>query len=183
MSLTHVRWQPCYRIIPARYPPISIYERVADADEFKALVALESRTNRFSDGSYGVYYTSKTLETAICETTYHRERFYRATENNKSLNLDMRVLKAELNGELEDLRNSPDQFLFTDDYSSPQKYARQLKEKGSNGILYTSVRHPKNKAAAVFNPQLLSNCKEDKYLVYEWNGLEINSIYEKKIYF
>src|SRR5690348_7566049 len=35
----------------------------------------KERISRFSDGSFGVYYASKTLETAIFETVYHRERF------------------------------------------------------------------------------------------------------------
>lgn len=34
-----------YRLIPSKYPPIYLYEDVADADEFEALYLLESMTN------------------------------------------------------------------------------------------------------------------------------------------
>ncbi|MDX1920257.1 MAG: RES family NAD+ phosphorylase [Candidatus Caenarcaniphilales bacterium] len=219
MRTANVDWQPCYRIIPSRYPPISIYERVSVSDEFELLVALESQTNprlkneintiysnpsygqgvgyvmaafthlnpegsRFSDGNYGVYYTAKNEKTAIEETKYHREKFYRATNNPKKLSIEMRVLIADLKGDLEDLRILfPENIFAPDDYSNSQKYAKDLKTNGSNGILYLSVRHLNNEAAAVFNPSLLSNCRTEKHLVYEWNGKRIHTIYEKKIYF
>lgn len=40
-----VRWQAACRIIPTRYPAISIFDRVASADDFDALYALEAMTN------------------------------------------------------------------------------------------------------------------------------------------
>jgi hypothetical protein len=40
-----VRWSRSIRIIPSRFPPIDLYERVADADEFEALHAVEALTN------------------------------------------------------------------------------------------------------------------------------------------
>src|SRR5215831_10456250 len=35
--------------------------------------------SRFSDGSYGVYYAARSLETAVRETAFHRTRFLAAT--------------------------------------------------------------------------------------------------------
>lgn len=40
-----VRWQPACRIVPTRYPSVYLYDRVADADDFDALYALEAMTN------------------------------------------------------------------------------------------------------------------------------------------
>jgi RES domain-containing protein len=40
-----VRWQQACRIIPTRYPAISLYDRVADEADFEALYALEALTN------------------------------------------------------------------------------------------------------------------------------------------
>lgn len=37
--------QKCYRLIPSRYPPISLYEDVADAAMLEAIFAIESLTN------------------------------------------------------------------------------------------------------------------------------------------
>ena len=40
-----VRWQQACRIVPTRHPTINLFDRVADAEDFEALHALESLTN------------------------------------------------------------------------------------------------------------------------------------------
>ncbi len=40
-----VRWQPCHRIIPSRFPPVSLFERVADPADLDAVFAVEALTN------------------------------------------------------------------------------------------------------------------------------------------
>ncbi len=40
-----VRWQAACRIVPTRHPTIYLFDRVADADDFDALYALEALTN------------------------------------------------------------------------------------------------------------------------------------------
>jgi RES domain len=40
-----VRWASASRIVPTRYPSISLFDRVADAEDFDALYALEAMTN------------------------------------------------------------------------------------------------------------------------------------------
>jgi hypothetical protein len=43
--LTELDWASSYRLVPSRFPPISLFERVASADEFDAVVAVEMLTN------------------------------------------------------------------------------------------------------------------------------------------
>lgn len=40
-----MRWQQACRIVPTRYPTVSLFDRVADADDFDALYALEAMSN------------------------------------------------------------------------------------------------------------------------------------------
>lgn len=40
-----MRWQAACRIVPTRYPSITLFDRVADAADFEALYALEAMTN------------------------------------------------------------------------------------------------------------------------------------------
>ncbi len=44
-SLVSLDWNPAYRVIPTRFPAISLFERVASAEDFDALYALEAMTN------------------------------------------------------------------------------------------------------------------------------------------
>ncbi len=65
-----------------------------------AFTHLNPDGSRFSDGSYGVYYAGKTLETAIAETRHHREQFMRATAE-PPMELDMRVYLADIDAHLQ----------------------------------------------------------------------------------
>ena len=40
-----VRWQPCYRIVASRFPPVSLFEDVADPADLDAVYAIEAMTN------------------------------------------------------------------------------------------------------------------------------------------
>ncbi len=40
-----MRWQSACRIVPTRYPAITLFDRVADAADFEALYALEAMSN------------------------------------------------------------------------------------------------------------------------------------------
>lgn len=43
--LRRVRWRAAIRIIPSRYPPVDLFERVAAPEEFEALYEVETLTN------------------------------------------------------------------------------------------------------------------------------------------
>lgn len=45
LQIAHVRWEPCWRIIPSRFPPIQLFERVTEPDDLDAILELESLTN------------------------------------------------------------------------------------------------------------------------------------------
>lgn len=38
-------WNPCYRLIPSRFPPVSLFDRVARPEELDAVHALQALTN------------------------------------------------------------------------------------------------------------------------------------------
>ncbi len=138
--------------------------------------------SRFSDGTFGVFYGARELDTAIAETVYHRERFMRATRQGR-MELDMRVYLTDLAGDLHDLRDRPPAFADVydpSDYAAGQRLATALLAAGAAGIVYSSVRHPGGECAAAFRPELLSNCRQERHLCYLWDGEAINAVYEKR---
>lgn len=215
------KWQPCYRIIPSRFPPIDLFEEVADPADLEAVFEIEAMTNdrlrdevgnlqlvpvedrvagpgtsaimaafthlnpfgsRFTDGSFGVFYASLALETAIAETSYHRAQFMEATDE-PAQELDMRVYAVDLDATLHDLRgmreSHPDYYHPTN-YGPAQGLAGELRDAGSDGIVYQSVRHEGGQCAAVFRPRLLSNCRQERHICYVWDGKSITHVYEKR---
>jgi hypothetical protein len=67
-------------------------------------------------------------------------------------------------------------------YGVSQELALQLRENGSGGIVYGSIRDESGECAAVFRPRLLSNCRQERHLCYMWDGKTISTIYEKRIF-
>ena len=45
LAVSEVRWQPCFRVIPSRYPTIHLFERISDPTDWDALYWIESLTN------------------------------------------------------------------------------------------------------------------------------------------
>ena len=51
--MRRVRWQQACRIVPTRYPAITLFDRVADANDFEVLYALEAMTNERARNELG----------------------------------------------------------------------------------------------------------------------------------
>ncbi len=45
LPLVALRWQPAFRLVASRFPPVDLFERIADPADWEALIALESLTN------------------------------------------------------------------------------------------------------------------------------------------
>ena len=75
---------------------------------------------------------------------------------------------------------SPAAIYDPDSYAASQEFGRQLKVEGSNGIVFNSVRDPGGTSVAVFRPRLLSDCRQERHLTYQWDGERISSIFEKR---
>ena len=219
--VARIAWKPSQRIIPSRFPPIPLFERVTEPQDLQAIFELDALTNprlrneagniqlvppedrvsgpgssvimaafthlnpngsRFSDGTYGVFYAANNLDTAIAETRHHRERFMRATGQPR-MELDMRVYLVDLEGELHDLRGqraTQPLVYHTDNYAAGRRLGRTLRESGSGGIAYDSVRRIGGECAAVFRPPVLSNVRQERHLCYVWDGRQIATVYEKR---
>lgn len=140
--------------------------------------------SRFSDGVHGVYYAARTQVTAVEETRHHRAVFMSRTKEGP-MRLEMRVLTADLDGDLHDVRGMQKKhagLYHRTNYSSSQALARELLKEGSSGIVYDSVRHKGGQCAAVFRPTVLSRCRSAGLLAYDWNGTEISKVYELREY-
>lgn len=209
--IKRIRWSHAYRIVPSRFPPVGVFDRIADPADMDAVFAIEAMTNprlrdevgqialvprarrisgpgttpvmaafthlnpegsRFSDGSWGVFYAAHSVATAVEETVYHRERFLAATAE-RPCEIQMRCYRTSIHGKLHDLRGGWPEAHDPDSYAASMRLARQLREQGSNGIVYDSARHAGGECAAVFYPDVLAPCVQAEHLVYRWDGRRI----------
>jgi len=135
---------------------------------------------RFTDGTYGAYYCARSRDTAIRETVHHRERFMAATLE-PPMDLEMRIVEADLDGRLHDIRAGGDRYSAVYDpgsYAQSRTFARGLRDAGSNGIAYDSVRHDGGHCAAVFRPALIRRARQSSHLLYRWDGNRITAVLE-----
>jgi hypothetical protein len=132
--------------------------------------------SRFSDGSYGVYYAARSLETAIRETAYHFARFARDSGDGPRYE-DMRALVGRIASRFVDVaalpaaRRAP--LLDPDSYDASRAFAAPLREAGANGIVYPSVRDPGGQCVAAFRPKAVGLPVPGPAIKYHFDGVRV----------
>lgn len=225
LPLEQIDWRPCWRLVSSRFPPVSLFDRVAAPEDLDIVFAIEGMTNdrlrdeagnitlvppkervsgpgttpimaafthlnpegsRFTDGSFGVYYAAQDIDTAIHETCYHKMRFLLAT-HEPPIEIDMRSYASDLSALMHDIRSMQDQLpaIYDADpthYGPAQAMAQELREDGSNGIVYDSVRNAGGECVAIFRPRVLSPVLQGSHYCYVWDGEKITTVYQKTLY-
>lgn len=144
---------------------------------------LSPQGTRFTDGRFGAYYAAESIDTAIAETRFHRENFLRAT-SQPPIELEMRCYLADIACELHDLRAQRSALANIYDpasYAASQKLGRELRDAGSNGIAFQSVRRAGGECVAIFRPRLVQNVRQSVHLRYAWDGNSIAEVYEIRV--
>ncbi|MBB3458791.1 hypothetical protein FHT86_007117 [Rhizobium sp. BK313] len=212
---TRIAWPKTYRIIRSIYPPIDLFEDIADPRDWEALAAVEAKTNpriryeigdigkvpasrrvggpgaslvmapfvhcsmdrpgRFTDGNYGIYYAGDTEEVALAETIHHHEHFMRATKENEGWTSDFRVLIGSIDRVLHDVSSVPD-VLHPTDYGPSQREGRGLRDGGSDGLTWNSVRMDGGKCIGVFWPNVVTIPVQGRHYGYHWNGKRVDFV-------
>jgi len=206
-----VDWADSRRIVSTIYPPVWLFEDIADPGDWELLANVEAKTNprvmdqlgalhlvpverriagpgasyamapfchaspsrpsRFSDGSFGVWYSGEVFEVALMETAYHFERFMRATEEPAG-DRQHRELVARVSGDLFVVDGGGS--LAPDSWAAGQQLGREILAEGGNGVVYPSVRFPQGRACALFYPDLITlPVIQGRTLQYHWDGVEM----------
>jgi len=139
--------------------------------------------SRFSDGSYGVYYAARSLQTAIKETGYHFARFA-ADSNDPPRREDMRVLLGSIDARLHDVSKLDDvskrRILDANSYAHSRTFAAALREDDSDGVVYPSVRDEGGMCFAAFWPDVPNRPVQERHLQYEWDGVRFSRWFDYK---
>ena len=138
--------------------------------------------SRFSDGTFGVYYASIELDTALRETIYHRKLFLAAT-NEQPQEIDMRCLVASFSADLIDVYNAHNHadLYSLNDYRQSQTFGISIKTAQHNGIYYKSVRADNGTNFALLQPRVFHECLQQSHYGYIWNGQDVTNVYRKEI--
>ena len=144
-----------------------------DAEWFNAIIWPFShwQASRFSDGTYGVWYGSESVETTVYESAYHWYRGLLSDAGFERMTViaERKVYSVACNAALLDLRNAVDKhpdLLHPSDYAFCQSVGSRIHREGHPGLLTPSVRRPGGENVAIFNPDVLSNPRDNCQLTY-----------------
>jgi hypothetical protein len=181
------RTNPRIRTAAGELHLVPLADRVAGGPNASIVMApfthLSPPGTRFTDGHFGAYYAAESIDTAIAETRYHRENFLRAT-SQPAIELEMRCYLADVGCDLHDLRGRRSELPDIYDpssYAASQKLGRELREAGSNGLAFDSVRRNGGTCVALFRPRLVQNVRQSVHLRYAWDGNAISEVYEIRV--
>lgn len=138
-----------------------------------------ARSSRFTNGSFGIYYAAKELETAIKEKVYHSEKFLSYT-NEAPCTLTMRVYQSKkLLQPMIDIRASAYFHLHhPNNYSASQDFGFAMKNANQWGIVYNSVRDPGGECVAILRPPAIPlPVSQTQHLKFDWDGSKIFQYY------
>ena len=186
LSADPAEWLLAQRVEDEIKPPVyrsrmPIIDRpFEDAQWFSAITwpFRHWRAGRFSDGSFGVWYGSESVETTVFESAYH---WYRgllgdAGYDRQGVIAERRVYRVACSAALLDLRRAADahpDLLHPSDYAFCQSVGARIHREGHPGLLTQSVRRPGGENLAIFNPGVLSNPRQNGHLTYRLEDRQI----------
>jgi hypothetical protein len=136
------------------------------------------QASRFSDGSYGIWYGSESVETTVHESAYHWYRGLLSDAGFERLTVmaERKVYLVACNAALLDLRAAasrhPD-LIHPSDYTFCQSLGARVHREGHPGLLTPSVRRCGGENFAIFNPAVLSDPRHNCQLTYRLEGEQI----------
>jgi hypothetical protein len=132
-----------------------------------------ARPSRFSDGRFGVWYAASDAATATAETLYHQAIRLRETVE-PAQTVAMQLLTADVAGfaavlsglgpPLGPLVHHPTSYLAS------QLVGSHLRDRGSDAIVYRSVRHEGGTCIGVLRPRVVRRCRRTGMASYRWDG-------------
>jgi hypothetical protein len=136
------------------------------------------RASRYSDGSYGVWYGSESVETTVHESAYHWHNglLSDAGFERESVVAERKVYWVACSAALLDFRKATGDFpdlLHPSDYTLCQSVGSRIQREGHPGLLVPSVRRRGGENLAIFNPGVLCDPRLDCQLIYRLDGGEI----------
>lgn len=151
-----------------------------DAEWFSAIIwpFKHWQASRFSDGTYGVWYGSDSIETTVYESAYHwyRGLLSDAGFDRMTVIAERKVYSVACSAALLDFRKAADDhpdLLHPSNYAFCQSVGARIHREGHPGLLTQSVRRPAGENMAIFNADVLSNPRQNCQLTYRLENDQI----------
>ena len=151
-----------------------------DADWFNAILwpFRNWQASRFSDGTFGLWYGSGSIETTVFESAYHWDRWLLcdAGFEKEAVIGERQLYSVACDAALLDFRPVVHDYpglVHKNDYSFSQSVGARIHREGHPGLIVPSVRHGDGDNFVIFNPAILSDPRHNCFLTYRLDGVTI----------
>jgi RES domain-containing protein len=163
------------RLLPAgRLPTGAGASRIITAYTF-------SRPGRFNDDTFSAFYGAESLATAIHETVHHIIGPLRDSHAPPQTLPPRLVLHVDVDAaNVVDVRSAACPEIYEPDrYYGSQYFGGLARARGHQGIVYRSVRRAGGACVAMYDAATLSNCREERELVYRYanEAIEVSEVH------
>lgn len=127
--------------------------------------------SRYSNGSFGVWYGSDTVETGVWETAWHWYFGFLADAGfqQEGVSCERKLYQVDCHAALLDFRSLCRRYpalIDRADYSFTQAVGQRVHREGHPGLVTRSVRFPKGECFGIFNPAVLTGPRQHGALRY-----------------
>ena len=133
--------------------------------------------SRFSDGTFGILYLADTIETAIKETLYHQEKYFKNVSGLHYDTVDMRCLKVTFSADVVDCADVAGIY-ESDDYVKARALGAQFKKNNEQGFQYYSVRNKDATCWGLFSPIYVATAIQTKHFEFIFDGKSMAKVRE-----
>lgn len=127
--------------------------------------------SRYSDGSFGVWYGSDTVETGVWETAWHWYFGFLADAGfqQEGVICERKLYQVDCHAALLDFRSLWRRYpglVDRADYGFSQAVGQRIHREGHPGLVSRSVRFPEGECYGIFNPAVLTKPRQHGALRY-----------------
>ena len=112
--------------------------------------------------------------TAVHEKAHHVGLFFARTGEPLGTTMELRALVAAIDARFDDIRGGFRKAHDPNDYQVAQGLGRELRARGSNGIVYRSVRREGGSCLAAFRPKAVSTPISGPNLRFHFDGEHVD---------
>jgi len=188
--VARVEWNGAVRIIRSLFPPIDLFEDIADPADWPLLLSAEQKTNpRIMETIGNLDLVPADRRVGGPGASYLMAPFTHVSPDRPSRfsggshgalyvaeSYETALFETIHQHDLRGADPASDPILDPEDYAPAQKLAAALRDAGADGIVYPSVRHPGGECVALFHPDCASAPRQGRHLDYHWNGATVDLV-------
>ncbi len=187
-----IRWPKAYRIIRSVFPPIDLFEDIADPSDWEALASMESKTNpriweqlgrldlvpphRRVSGPGASLLMAPFVHISMDRPGRFTDGSFGIYSAGNSEEVAVREVAHHHGKAMAASKEEPGWTSDLNSYAAPQAFAKAARAAGSYGLVYRSVRCAGGECIALFWPNIIPVPIQGDHYDFHWDGTKVDRV-------